>query len=157
MITATTLITAASTFLVAPAWRTPRPTEVRIASMRMPMPPPKYPPYTAMKNCATTARRGLTCAGAPSARGFRKKLPQANTTVAKRMRNGTRWVKTETGVARSSTAPAPPPSRLVITRVRMDRRAAPETRLRPARPVVTWPGKSAIVEAMLAARGSSPA
>ncbi len=44
----------------------------------------------------------------------------------------------------------------MITRVLKPRPPAPETILRPTQPVVTWPGNRAMVEAMLAARASSP-
>ena len=65
-------------------------------------------------------------------------------------------MNTDTGVASSSTAPTAPPARLRITSIRTDSPPVECTRLKPDTPVVTWPGKIAIAEVMLAARGSSP-
>ncbi len=42
--TADEFITPASTFFVAPALRSASPESVNAASMRIPIPPPKYPP-----------------------------------------------------------------------------------------------------------------
>jgi hypothetical protein len=91
-----------------------------------------------------------------TARGLRKKLPHANTTVANKTSHGTRRAKKLDGVTSSSTAPATPPTRLIAIRCVKERLAAPETFLRPVRPVAACAGKSAIVEVMFAARASMP-
>jgi hypothetical protein len=47
--------------------------------------------------------------------------------------------------------------KLMMASARNDSRSAPATSLRPAMPVVIWPGNSAIVLVILASLGSSPA
>ncbi len=50
---ATPLITVARKFLTAlRAWMSPGPSSGSTASIRMPMPAPKYPPYTATSSCS---------------------------------------------------------------------------------------------------------
>ena len=80
----------------------------------------------------------------------------ANTTVANSTSHGTSRAKKVGGVTSSSVAPSTPPTRLMTNRARNDKAPIPALPSRPAQPVVIWPGKSATVEVMLAARGSSP-
>src|SRR3954471_4347480 len=89
--------------------------------------------------------------------GRRAKLPQANIAVANRTSHGTIRAKAAAGVASSRRPPTAPPIRLITNRALNESRCAPLTRARPASPVVTWPGNSATVEVIFAARASSPA
>ncbi len=107
-----------------------------------------------IRNCRTPVARGPT--GEAASPGFLKKLPQANSPVANSTSHGTSRAKKLDGVSNSSAAPTAPPARLMIARVRNFSPPAPKTMLRPTQPVVTWPGNRAMVEAMLAARASSP-
>ncbi len=88
--------------------------------------------------------------------GFLKKLPQVKRPVANSTSHGTSRAKKLEGVSRSSAAPTAPPARLITTRVRTFSPPAPAIMPRPTQPVVTCPGKSAMVEAMFAARASRP-
>ena len=76
--------------------------------------------------------------------------------VAASTSQGSIRAKKLAGVAKSSSAPTTPPARLITKSARNDSCSAPETNLRPASPVVTWPGKRAMVEVMLAALASIP-
>src|SRR6185312_5308138 len=108
----------------------------------------------AIRNCAAAAADRLI--GFGSAAGRRRKLPQAKIAVAASTSQGKRRAKKLAGVASSRNAQTTPPARLTANSARNDSRSAPETSRRPARPVVTWPGKRAMVEVMLAARASMP-
>src|SRR3954468_24030729 len=108
----------------------------------------------AMRNWITPAGTG------PSGtvdEGRRAKLPQANIPVANRTSHGTIRANATTGVASSRMAPSAPPTRLIANSARKESCGAPLAKLRAASPDVTWPGNSATVDVMLAARGSSPA
>ena len=120
----------------------------------MPLAPPKYPPKMGMAHGAAPAAAGEICAWRDEER--RKKLPQANTPVANRTRNGTSRSKKLSGVASSSKAPQTPPIRLTTARIRKLRPSAPDTWRRPVNPVATWPGNNAIVEVTLAALAPMP-
>jgi hypothetical protein len=89
--------------------------------------------------------------------GRRAKLPQANIAVANRTSHGTIRAKAAAGVASSRRPPTAPPIRLIANRALNESCCAPLTSVRPASPVVTWPGNSATVEVIFAARASSPA
>ncbi len=69
---------------------------------------------------------------------------------------GTILAKKLDGVSSSKAAPTAPPARLISARVRKLSPLVPRTMSRPTQPVVIWPGNSARVEAMLAARASRP-
>src|SRR6185437_2398997 len=109
----------------------------------------------AIRNWARAAAPWPIGLGSDGAR--RRKLPQAKMAVAASTSQGSRRAKKLAGVAKSSSAPTTPPARLITKSARNESRSAPDTILRPARPVVTWPGKRAMVEVMLAARASIPA
>ena len=107
----------------------------------------------AMRNCALPAANGLR-ATTPCV-GFPKKASHAKTPVAMSTSQGTSFEKKPAGVSSNRNAPTAPPARLMTKRARKDRRSAPDTIRLPTSPVVTWPGKRAIVEVMFAARASS--
>ena len=108
----------------------------------------------AIPNWISPATQGATWA--EPAAGLRPKLPQAKAAVANSTSHGTSCSKKLLGVSSNSTEPTAPPIKLIATRARNDSRPAPLTSRRAIQPPVSWPGKSATVEVMFAARASMP-
>jgi hypothetical protein len=76
--------------------------------------------------------------------------------VANSTSHGTMWAKMSDGVSSRSSAPRMPPTKLMPISACSERPLAPLAFFQPCRPAVSWPGNSATVEVMLAARASIP-
>src|SRR5208337_3097253 len=101
------------------------------------------------------APQGGRCVS-PGFGALRKKLPQANRTVANSTSHGTRRANTVGGVHRRISAPSAPPTRQMTNSTGNDRPGGLLESDRPVKPVTSWAGNSATVEVMFAARASMP-
>src|SRR5438045_20252 len=133
------------------------PASAIVASIMMPMPPPKYPPYVAMKNwmTTTTARPGWAD-GSADDDARRSLLPNVNVAAAISISQGNRRRKLVSDVRTSSSAPARPPATLVMPSTAIHRR---DVRMSPryANVLDTDAGQSASVEVAFAVTGDTPA
>src|SRR5260370_34232260 len=124
----------------------------------MPMPPQKWPPYTATNNSNTqapaTAALLDSCEIPAEIRPVRC-LPNANNSVAPSSNHGSTRRNVCAGVLISSTAPANPPTMLVTISGIITRREIFKC-LRYAPPLAVTPTHSANVFVAFAATGGTP-
>src|SRR5580698_2513525 len=134
------------------------PIAASIARFMMPMPPPKYPPYTATSNskidAPTTAAlfesRDILAEILPV-----KCLPNAKSSVAPSSSHGSTFKKVCAGVFISKIAPANPPITLVTIKGIITRRGISNF-MRYAPPLAVVPAQSARVLVALAGTGGTP-
>src|SRR5271163_4954959 len=124
----------------------------------MPIPPPKYPPYTATNNskidAPTTAALFESCE-IPAEILPVKCLPNANRSVAPSSSHGSTFKKVCAGVLISRIAPAKPPTMLVRISGIITRRGMFNF-MRYAPPLAVVPTQSASVLVALAGTGGTP-
>src|SRR5271155_5306993 len=156
---ATPLITPPSkTFNLFIAWMSVMPIAASIARFMMPIPPPKYPPYTATNNskidAPATAALFESCEIPAEILPVRC-LPNANSSVAPSNSHGKTFKKVCAGVLIKRIAPANPPITLVTISGIITRRGM-FSFMRYAPPLAVVPTQSAKVFVALAGTGGTP-
>src|SRR6267154_1620012 len=147
-----------TTFNAFIAWISVMPMAASMAKFMMPIPPPKYPPYTATNHSNTQAPATaalLDSCEMPADIFPVRCLPNANNSVAPSSSQGSTRRNVFAGVLISSTAPANPPTMLITIRGINTRREMFKC-LRYAPPLAVTPTHSASVLVAFAATGPTP-
>src|SRR5208282_1509425 len=134
------------------------PIAANIAKFMIPIPPPKYPPYTATNNSkigAPVTAATLESCEIPAEILPVKCLPKAKSSVAPSNSHGNTFQKVCAGVLISKIAPANPPITLVRISGIITRRGI-FSRMRYAPPLAVVPTQSANVLVALAGTGGTP-
>src|SRR5271157_1214057 len=134
------------------------PIAANMAKFMMPMPPPKYPPYTATNNSkidAPTTAALFESYEIPAEILPVKCLPNANSSVAPSSSQGKTFKKVCAGVLIRRIAPAKPPITLVTSSGIITRRGMFNF-MRYAPPLAVVPTQSASVLVALAGTGGTP-
>src|SRR5581483_11360621 len=158
--TATLLMQMPRKFLMPLArWMSFSPSRPIAASIQIPLPAPKYPPYMAEKNWTMIAIVHQLVCDPVVGEGIRNQRVigacNMNRIVADRIRKGTNRANVNDGVIISSHAPSPPPITLVApSRIRISELSF-ISRRQPNMPPNS-PGHSATVLVALATFGSRP-
>src|SRR5580693_6710642 len=134
------------------------PIAASIARFMIPIPPPKYPPYTATNNSkidAPVTAATLESCEIPAEIRPVKYLPKANSSVAPSSSHGKTFKNVCAGVLISKIAPANPPITLVRTSGIITLRGM-FNRMRYAPPLAVVPTQSARVLVALAGTAGTP-
>src|SRR5216110_1826273 len=149
-----------------------------VASIKIPIPPPKYPPYTEITSCAkeiptstgTESRTfsnigAVACPSSPNVGAVACPCPRSlaligplkvNNKVAIKRRYGTKRTKIPGGVNNNNNAPRTPPSRLVQINKTSKIRSCTASSRRYAPTLATAPGHNATLLVALAGMAGKP-